>query len=158
PTENSKANETPEIPEATGGAAALQHHLAELRGESNLLFALLTAAATAPHKDQLTALRESLTATTNRLDRAFALTDDNAKAATQEKLHALLSFTQGPQNIIELRQKELGAAAEGQQILVKNRALAGRFSTAVEALVAGSQESSRSVAVGTIATIASART
>src|SRR5262249_12128012 len=46
--------------------------LYDLRAESNLVFGLLTAAATAPGKERLPPLRDSLTATVARIGKSFA--------------------------------------------------------------------------------------
>jgi methyl-accepting chemotaxis protein len=114
--------------------------LYELRADSNLLFGLLTEAATTPSKELLAPLRDRITSTLAHLDKSLAGLGDGKDAATlKQKLATLTGFGRGERNALELRMDALEAAAQSQATLTDNRNLAGRFGAAVQQLV-GSAE------------------
>ncbi len=116
--------------------------LYELRADGNLLFGLLTEAATAPNKDLLAPLRDRITSTLGHLGKSLAALGDGKNAQVlKEKLAALTSFGRGDRNVVELRARELEAAAAGQKTLGENRELAGRFGSAVQDLVVTAEKS-----------------
>ena len=99
-----------------------------------------------------------MTATIQRINKSFDLIKTNTKVASiGPKLDALTGFGQGPDNVFDLRERELDATADGQRELAENRDLADRFSVAVEELVTRSEEGSRSAALSAANIIAEAR-
>jgi methyl-accepting chemotaxis protein len=120
----------------------------ELRVESNLIFGLLTEAATAPSKDQLVPLRDSVTAAFGRIGKSLtALGKVKDTIALKQKVDALTAFGTGPNSVFELRKSELEAFAAGQAAVSANRTLANQFGLAVQQRVAEAEASSQSAAV-----------
>jgi signal transduction histidine kinase len=129
-----------------------------LRGESNLLFGLLTTAATTPRKEQFVPLRDSVTAAIRHIDRSFDLIKHNDRVASiGPKLAALEGFAQGPNNVFDLRGRELDAGMEAQRILAANRDLVDHFSAAVDTVVTRSEADALSAATNAATTIVQAR-
>src|ERR1700733_10073494 len=64
------------------GQFDLMQKLNVLRAESNLLFGLLTTAATAPRREQFVPLHDSVTATIQRINKSFDLIKSNTKVAS----------------------------------------------------------------------------
>ncbi len=119
----------------------------ELRVESNLIFGLLTEAATAPGKDQLVPLRDSVTAAFGRIGKSLsALSKVQDTKTLKEKIDALTAFGTGPNSVFELRKNELEAFAAGQAAVSANRTLANQFGLAVQQRVADAEASSQSAA------------
>jgi methyl-accepting chemotaxis protein len=132
--------------------------LYELRAESNLVFGLLTAAATAPAKERLPPLRDSLTGSITRIGKALAgLGASKDAPALKQKLAVLTNFAAGADDVFELRSRELDALAEGQMILRENRDLAARFGAAVQQSVTNADEASRAAAARAQTEIASGK-
>ncbi len=129
-----------------------------LRSESNLLFGLLTTAATAPRKEQFVPLRDSVTAAIQHIDKSFDLIKGDAKVAPiKPELDAMVAFAQGPGNIFDLRQRELDASAEAQRGLAENRDLVNHFTAAFDVMVTHADEEARRASAAATSTITEAR-
>jgi methyl-accepting chemotaxis protein len=122
-------------------------NLYELHAESNFVFGLLTAAATAPGKERLTPLRDSFTAAVARIAKSFPGLAGRKDAETfTQKLAALTKFGDGPGNVFELRTKELDELAEQERLLNANRELAEKFGVTVRRLVEDADRSAQRAA------------
>jgi methyl-accepting chemotaxis protein len=114
--------------------------LYELRAESNLLFGLLTEAATTPNKHLLSPLRDRITSTLIQLDRSLAVVRDSKDTeGLKQSLAPLQGFARGEQNVLDLRTRELIATAQSQATLTDNRNLAGRIGSAAQQLVVNAE-------------------
>ncbi len=120
------------------GDAVLLEGLSDLRAETNLLLGLLTEISLSPSEDMLRPLRDRLTASEGRLQKAAAKlgTTDAATALTQP-LMDLLKFADKDSGILTARQRELAAAEESWALVAGNtasaEALAGEVQQTVEA-------------------------
>jgi methyl-accepting chemotaxis protein len=114
--------------------------LHELRAESNLLFGLLTEAATTPNKHLLSPLRDRITSTMIQLDRSLAvLRDSKDMEGLRQSLASLQGFASGKQNVLDLRTRELIATAQSQVTLTDNRNLAERIGSTAQQLVVNAE-------------------
>ena len=121
--------------------------LYDLHAESNLVFGILTAAATAAGAERLPPLRDSFTAAAGRIDKAVASLPGQKDAGPfKEKLAELAKFGIGGNSVFELRTKELAGLAEEQKLLIDNRSLAEKFGLVVRQLVATSDRGSADAA------------
>ena len=119
--------------------------LYQLLADGNLLFGLLTEAATTPNKDLLSPLRDRITSVLTQLDKSLAALDDSQKAAAlKQKLAPLAAYGRGSNDVLDLRRRELQASARSQVILGDNRDLAGRVDGAAQQLVGNAESGLRS--------------
>jgi signal transduction histidine kinase/HAMP domain-containing protein len=119
-------------------------HLQALRAEGNLLFGLLTAAATVPRKEQLAPIHDGMEAAESRIATALdALGRKPEMAEIVARFAALAALGEGDDSVFSLSARELDAAAEAQRLLIDNRSLAARFGFMVQNLVARAEESAR---------------
>ena len=118
--------------------------LQALRAEGNLLFGLLTAAATVPRKEQLAPIHDNMDAAESRIAAALdALGRRPEMAEIVARFAALAALGKGEDSVFSLSARELDAAAEAQRLLIDNRSLAARFGFMVQNLVARAEESAR---------------
>jgi signal transduction histidine kinase/HAMP domain-containing protein len=119
-------------------------HLEALRAEGNLLFGLLTAAASVPRKELLAPIRDNMDRAEIRIAAALdALGRRPEMAETVARFAALAALGKGEESVFSLAARELDAAAEAQRLLIDNRSLAARFGFMVQNLVARAEESAR---------------
>ncbi len=119
-------------------------HLEALRAEGNLLFGLLTAAASVPRKELLAPIRDSMDRAEVRIAASLdALGRRPEMAEIVARFAALAALGKGDDSVFSLAARELDAAAEAQRLLIDNRSLAARFGFMVQNLVARAEESAR---------------
>jgi methyl-accepting chemotaxis protein len=119
--------------------------LYELRADSNLLFGLMTEAATTPNRDLLSPLRDRITSTVAQLDKSLAvLGDTKDMEALKRKLAPLQDFGRGGHDVLDLRRRELLATARSQVTLNDNRNLASRIGSTAQQLVVNAEAALRS--------------
>jgi methyl-accepting chemotaxis protein len=110
--------------------------LSDLRAETNLVLGLLSEASLVPRTDLLAPLRDRFTASSARAVKAVA----NLKALPNadelsKTLDDLLRVGKGSESLFDLRQRELAAAAEGQETVRVTRDLSVRVTGEVDTLV-----------------------
>ncbi len=121
--------------------------LYDLRGETNLLFGLLTEAATAPNKELLAPVRDRVAAATAQINQTLGdLAEHMDLSELRQKLTPLTRLGSGDDSVFALRERELDTTTDAQKILIANRTLAGRFSFAVQQLVVNAEAETRSAA------------
>jgi methyl-accepting chemotaxis protein len=120
------------------GDAVLLEGLSELRAEGNLMLGLLTEISLSPSEDLLRPLRDRLTASEGRLQKAAAKlgTNDAAKTLAQPLADLLkLADGEGGGGILSARTRELAAAAESWKLVASNTASAEALASEVQQTV-----------------------
>ncbi len=107
------------------GDAVLLEGLSELRAESNLLLGLLTEVSLSPSEDMLRPLRDRLTASEGRLQKAAAkLGTTEAAAGLNQQMTDFLKFADSDNGILSSRQRELAATKESWALVASTTASA----------------------------------
>jgi methyl-accepting chemotaxis protein len=123
---------------------AILEALNALKGESNLVFGLLTEVAMAPRKDMLSPRRGGVDAAAKEMEVTLGvLSQQMDTAALPGKVRALAGLAAGDAGIFTIAEHDFDAAAEAQKLLTDNRLLAGRFGLAVRELVDKSEKAAK---------------
>ena len=125
-----------DLAQLADGEAVLLEGLSDLRAESNLLLGLLTEISLSPNEDMLRPLRDRLTASEGRLQKAAAkLGTADAGAALKQPLADFLKFADKDSGILTARQRELAAAKESWSLVAGNTASAEALASEVQQTV-----------------------
>ena len=101
--------------------AVLLEGLSDLRAESNLLLGILTEISLSPNEDLLRPLRDRMTASAARMQKAAAkLGSGDAGAGLAQPVADFLKFADEKDGLLSARQRELAAAKESMALVVAN--------------------------------------
>jgi len=133
--------------------AVLLEGLTELRAESNLLLGILTETSLSPSEELLRPLRDRMTASAARMQKAAAkLGSGDAANTLAQPVAAFLKFADPNDGLLSARQRELAAAKESMALVVANTqradALGSQVQQTVELARTGASDAMETSAAG----------